>query len=131
MTKQTQLKKELEDVKKKLADNRELTKPLENLKYKLEQELESIKNQDLVGQCFIYKDNSYSVPSKPEDYWDVYYKVVGCEGEQLVILSVQKTAHGTIEIQKETKYFSMEQHTTPISTDEFDEKFKEYMDEIN
>ena len=29
-----------------------------------------------LNKYFIYRDNSYSFPSKKSDYWNVYYKVI-------------------------------------------------------
>lgn len=30
----------------------------------------------MIGQCFIYKGNSYSCPEKTKDYWDVFRKIL-------------------------------------------------------
>ena len=90
-------------------------------KYKLQEkyyelyELPKLKKKYL-NKYFIYKNNSYSCPSKKSDYWNVYYKVI------------EITEYGAIkaiETQKD-KYGKIESNITNMSTDLEEITEKEY-----
>lgn len=58
----------------------------------IEETERSARLRSLVGKCFIYRRNSYSLPTKPSDYWDVYYLVTGHDGYWPIGLELQYTA---------------------------------------
>ena len=72
-------------------------------KYKLQEkyyelyELPKLKKKYL-NKYFIYKNNSYSCPSKKSDYWNVYYKVIEItENGRIKAIKTQKDIFGCIE----------------------------------
>lgn len=72
---------------------------------KLQAELSPIEDAEraawlrsLVGKCFVYRRNCYSLPKTEADYWPVYYLVTGHDGWWPVGLELQFTAQKEIII---------------------------------
>ena len=103
---------------------KELQKEAEELRTKLrsvEHEIEQIEGvkqktrlAPLVGQCFLYINDCFSCPSGPNDYWDVYYKVIRItEDGWLDCLVFQTDSEGCMVIKR-----------TPVSEQFFEEHLK-------
>jgi hypothetical protein len=84
---------------------------LEEIISEAQKELNRIKSaeniaerEQLVGRYFKYADNSYSCPSKPEDYWDVFYHVIGLGDDGWLVVSKFETdCRNAIRVQLDTK----------------------------
>lgn len=95
---------ELAKIKKEI-DNlyNKYLKPLYDKKSKVQDKVDQEDCQKLIGKTFIYKNNSFSCPSKKDDYWNNYLKVVGVGKDYGIdCLVVQKDSFGRISIEIET-----------------------------
>lgn len=55
-------------------------------------------SKGFVGRAFVYRDNCYSMPENPEDYWCVFYYVTGAEAWSLDVIKVQRPEGKRLEI---------------------------------
>ncbi len=83
------------------------------------------QNMELIGRCFKYR-NSYSLPEGPGDYWWMFCKVTGVEGDALLILEFQTDKYGETSIKKDSRNLGLEMshlsessNYIPIGNDEF------------
>jgi hypothetical protein len=60
------------------------------------------KNEKLIGTYLMYRNNCFSCPSKPSDYWNNYCLVIGATYYSLEVLEVFKDSHGEITITTKT-----------------------------
>ena len=127
MNKQKELEK-LEKKIKKIYD--EKISHLDIQKRKLKKEIEKQESSELIGKTFIYKDNSFSCPSKRSDYWDVYLKVIGYIDGGVLVLTIEKNAHGNIQIETQERYGNHLMGYVPCSEAMFEKYFKKYSGEL-
>jgi len=63
------------------------------------------KFKDLVGSVWAFRNNSYSCPSEPSDYWDVFKKITAVKHLdgywQVIFFEFQTDKHGEITINPE------------------------------
>lgn len=59
----------------------------------------AVESRKLVGKCFIYK-NCYSCPNGPEDYWNMYQRVVRVTHDgNIQVFSFQADKDGAISVE--------------------------------
>lgn len=86
-------------------------------------------NKKLVGKCFKIKDR-YS-NGRP---WNIYEKIIGIKDTNLVIVSIQQTSIGNIEIRKMNYmdfYYYKDRDTTEITEKEFQTAWKKIVGKID
>lgn len=126
------MSKELEEVNKRIEKiEKEQLVPLRKKRDALRDAEDIRKCLSLVGKTFAYRGNHYSWPKKPEDYWDVYKKVVGLCEDGVKVLSVQKCALGEITIKLEDSYQAIDvENLEEIPEEEFDSEYKRLISEV-
>lgn len=104
----------------------ELQKTLETARAELQEiqarEAEE-RNRQLVGKCFIYQ-NCYSCPEGPQDYWWLYVRVIGVDGESLRTWSFQTDKYGKVEIEPSRLCGQLGSSHREISREEFDKAWQ-------
>lgn len=75
-------------------------------------------NAALVGKCFRYR-NSYSCPTKPEDYWFMYVKVIAAKDGQVSVFQFQTDKDGKFSIDPINRYCSLNENYRPITEKQF------------
>ncbi len=123
--------KELEKLKNKIQKvYDENISHLDIQKKKLQNDIEKQESSELIGKTFVYKDNSFSCPSKKSEYWNVYLKVVECIDSSIRVITVEKNSQGNIEIQTEERWNNHLYGYVPCSKSVFERYFKKYSEEL-
>ena len=131
MTKLRELKKELRLLNKQI--DKSYKKNMDSLhkdRDRLKDEIMKQDSKELLGKSFVYKNNSYSVPSKKSDYWNVYLKVIKVIEDGIKVLAVEKNSYGNIEIVTEDRMYNTMPGYVPCSKKEFDKYYKKALKEI-
>ncbi len=126
------MNKELEKIKEKIGKiQKEQLAPLIARRNELRNIEEGKAYLAFVGKVFVYRDNCYSCPEKPDDYWDIYVKVVDVFDGGMKTLSVQKTAYGFVEIKLEKSWgTSYIESLEECSESEFEKEYNKLMKEL-
>jgi len=123
-------RKELNVVNKKIDKlYNKFIKPLEKEKSILREKVEKEKCESLLGKTFVYKDNSYSCPSKKSDYWNNYMKVVKVGDYGVDCLIVSKDSYGRIQIEIERLNEDLMGYS-PCSKSSFERNYEKLLKEI-
>ena len=125
-------KTELQKIDNQIRDARDKQiSDLEEKRTKLRDEIFKEESSKLVGKTFVYRNNTFGRGSKKSDYWDVFIKVIKSNDGGLKILSVDKDAHGNVQIQTENRYSNNLMGYVQCSLSEFNRNFKKLMKEVN
>lgn len=129
MSGRLELKQRIVDLDKQIEESKnELYSLMDEFKEKYEVE----DNKALyLNKYYKYKDNCYSCPNNPEDYWDIYYRVVDVTSEGIQCIIVEKDSDGTIKIGREIRYDCAMTHLIEITKEEYCEQFDKLINEIN
>jgi hypothetical protein len=124
-----------EELKQCIAEKEKIIRQYDEELYELRDEYDSkyvsedLKKQYL-NKFFIYKDNCYSCPEKPEDYWNIYYYIDKIEGTTFNCIIIEKDKYGEIKIRRDHRIFSMMQSLIEITKKEFLINFNNIVMEI-
>lgn len=76
--------------------------------YNIEDHRRIDKNKKVVGKCYVYR-NSFSCPSSPKDYWNLYTKIVKIDRSgYLKAVSFQTDKNGDMHFRNETFRVTMD-----------------------
>ncbi len=113
----TKTKNKIEELAKKEEDARRERVALE------EAEIERVQKpylKSLVGSCWMYPKNSYSVPQKSSDYWDVYRKILDAvdtdeRGFHFIFeeFSTDRDGKTVLAVENRSAYLNKEWHKKP------------------
>lgn len=92
---------------KELQDLRLQASSLQERIWKLEADERRARNLRLVGKCFVYR-NCYSCPRGPEDYWNLYQRVLRITADgNIQVFSFQADKDGVVSIETKTRSASI------------------------
>ncbi len=59
-----------------------------------------------VGKTYVYKNNCYSCPENPNDYWDIFYKIISYDKGKKTYqyFSFQKDKYGDVTVNLKSTY---------------------------
>lgn len=86
------------------------------------------KNRALVGKCFKYPNNCYSLPKKPSDYWPVYQKITSADYGGCNAMEFQTDSHGGITIKFKT--WAHQSGYVPITHAEFEKAWRKVQSKV-
>lgn len=57
------------------------------------------ESEAMIGKVFVYRNNCYSCPENPDDYWDIYHLITGVDEDGYPVgVSIQDDKQGMIKI---------------------------------
>lgn len=85
---------------------------------------------EYMNKYFVYNNNCYSCPEKPEDYWNVYYKVISINGKQIECIAFSKDSNNSICFENETRFESAMSNLKEITQEEYFKHFDLLMNDV-